>query len=325
VVFSPLDKRWGLDGSVYSESLRQQMVWVSGLLPYQQAEQVFERIAHRVIRHSTIWRQTDVAGERMKRQLEQRQAQVVPHRLALTGADHHQQKGVSMDGWKLHIRDEGWKECKAGTVYDVVHCRVLDAHTGEMEEQACATHIGYTAVVGEVGQFAPALWALAVACQVPQASRSSITADGAEWIWNLASQYFPDSVQIVDWYHADEHLAKAAQAMYAGDEARAGQWRKTRQTSLYTGQAWKISQELQDVGLPDHAHYFEQHKRRMQYQTFQEEGYPIGSGTVESACKQYKVRFSGPGMRWSRSGAERLLVIRSAILSDQFDQLWRAA
>jgi hypothetical protein len=55
------------------------------------------------------------------------------------------------------------------------------------------------------------------------------------------------------------------------------------------------------------------------------EGYPIGSGAIESGVKQYKTRLAGPGMRWSRPGAERMLVIRSAVLNGAFDLLWRVA
>jgi hypothetical protein len=60
----------------------------------------------------------------------------------------------------------------------------------------------------------------------------------------------------------------------------------------------------------------------MQYLEFREEGYPIGSGMVESEARQFKARFCGPGMRWSRQGAERLIPIRAAIMSQQFDTLW---
>ena len=60
----------------------------------------------------------------------------------------------------------------------------------------------------------------------------------------------------------------------------------------------------------------------MQYLEFREEGYPIGSGMVESGAKQFKARFTGPGMRWSRQGIERLIPVRSAIMSNQFDALW---
>jgi hypothetical protein len=63
----------------------------------------------------------------------------------------------------------------------------------------------------------------------------------------------------------------------------------------------------------------------MQYHQFRDEGFPIGSGTVESGIKQFKWRLSGPGMRWSRKGANRMIVIRTAVLSNTFDDLWQAA
>ena len=63
----------------------------------------------------------------------------------------------------------------------------------------------------------------------------------------------------------------------------------------------------------------------MNYLEMRSEGYPIGSGMVESAAKQYKARFSGSGMRWSRKGVERLLPVRTAIMSRRFDKLWMLA
>jgi hypothetical protein len=160
---------------------------------------------------------------------------------------------------------------------------------------------------------------------VPQAADSSVSADGAEWIWNLVADYFPDSIQIIDWYHATQHLASAAQAVFPQDEKKAQTWFKDRLEDLFQGHLARIIKPLDQQGLSDEAHYFRVHQRRMQYQEFQEQGYPIGSGTVESGVKQFKVRLTGPGMRWSRPGAERMLVIRAAVLQGGFDTLWQHA
>ena len=201
----------------------------------------------------------------------------------------------------------------------------LDQRTGKAIEQRRAAHTRYTAVLGSVTDFAPALWALAVAHDVPQAARSSVTADGAEWIWALTADYFPDSVQIVDWYHADQHLAAAAHALYPEDELTAQRWRKQMRDPLFAGQVWRITQPLQAAQLPEQARYVQHHQRRMQYLEFREEGFPIGSGTVESGIEQHKSRLTGPGMRWERAGAERMLVIRSAVLAKTFAALWMAS
>jgi hypothetical protein len=303
------------------------MVWLSGLLPsFRQAQEVFQRIGHRDIPYSNLWRCTQEHGEQMKKYVESQQAQVAPERIVLssTAQDHDQCKGISIDGGMVNIRGEGWKEFKVGTVSDIVPQPGLDPRTGEEIDQPCAIQTQYAAVLGSVTDFAPAMWALAVEHAVPQAARSSVTADGAEWIWTLTADYFPDSVQIVDWYHADEHLAAASHALYPEDESTAQRWRKRMHDPLFAGQVWRITQPLEAAQLPEHARYFHHHQRRMQYQEFREEGYPIGSGTVESGIKQHKTRLTGPGMRWKRVGAERMLVIRSAVLGDTFDHLWRA-
>jgi len=96
-----------------------------------------------------------------------------------------------------------------------------------------------------------------------------------------------------------EQLAHAAESLYGDDSS-------PRQTAL--------AERTQ----------FENNQHRMNYMELREEGWLIGSGTVESGAKQFKDRFTGPGMRWSRPGAERLLPIRAAVMSRTFDDAWRA-
>jgi hypothetical protein len=140
-------------------------------------------------------------------------------------------------------------------------------------------------------------------------------------MWNWAADLFPDSTQVVDWYHAPQRLAHAAHALFPKDDTRAREGYQHLQTPLFRGEIWKITHPLQQAGLADHARYFEHHQGRMRWQEFREDGWLIGSGPVESEIKQYQARLTGSGLRWSRSGAERMLVIRSAVLSNQFDAL----
>jgi hypothetical protein len=293
----------------------------------ERAAQVFERIGHVQIPAVSIWRQTRLHGARLEAWLKRQRDYVRPERVVLPppGLDHRQRKGISIDGGMVNIRGEGWKEFKVGTVFDVALRLERDPRTSEWVEQAHGVNVAYAAVLGSVEQFAPALWATAVAHQVPQAADVSVTADGAPWIWNLAVDYFPDSVQIVDWYHACEHLASAAHALQPDDPEWARRWFKQAQEHLFLGNIHLITVPLDTAGLEDHARYFHTHKRRMQYQEFREQGYPIGSGTVESGIKQFKARLTGPGMRWSRPAAEQMLLIRSAVLARDFDALWAAA
>jgi hypothetical protein len=154
-----------------------------------------------------------------------------------------------------------------------------------------------------------------------------VVADGAAWIWNVAEDVCPDGRQIVDWFHAVQHLADAATALYPDEKAarKRETWLHTHKEHLYMGRIHAIIAALQQQGRDDLAGYFERHQRRMQYLEFREEGWPIGSGTVESGVKQFKQRLTGTGMRWNPDHANRMLVIRAAVLSDDFDALWDAA
>ncbi len=144
-------------------------------------------------------------------------------------------------------------------------------------------------------------------------------------MWNPVDDYFPDSTQIVDWFHATQHLAAAAQALFPDQPRRADAWFHQRQDDLFLGNIHAITAPLDKAGLTEHSHYFHHHQRRMQYQEFRENGFPIGSGTVESGVKQFKARLAGTGMRWNRDAAQRMLVIRAAVLDCSFDERWRAA
>jgi hypothetical protein len=303
------------------------MVWLAAHMPFAAAAEAFRRIARRPVPTDAIWDATQQHGERLKQHVTQQQAQVGVERVVLppAGADHDRPLGVSLDGGKVNIRGEGWKEFKAGAVYDLVATPELDGETGETIDSVHGVNITYRAVLGSVAEFAPALWALAVARQVPQAADVAVVADGADWIWNLAADLFPDAVQIVDWYHATEYLAHAAEALHPTDAEAARRWQQARREALFKGETHKIIEPLEQAGLHTQADYFRTHTRRMQYQTFDEQDYPLGSGTVESGIKRFKHRLSGPGMRWSRPAAERMLVLRAAVLSGTFDQLWAEA
>lgn len=304
------------------------MVWLAGAMQsYGQASEVFKRIGHRHIPKTSIWRQVEIYGERLKDYVEDQQQHVSLERVKLpaVGHDHPQRKGISLDGGMVHIRGEGWKEFKAGTVYDIVVKPMRDAQTGEWVEKVGAANAQHVAVLGGVEPFSQALWATAVQADIPQAAESSVTADGAAWIWNLVNDLFPDSVQIVDWYHACDHLAQASHALHPEDPQAAKRCLTTFKNHLFLGEVFRISHTLQQAGLSDFCHYFETHQRRMHYHQFQEDGYPIGSGCVESEIKQFKARLTGPGMRWSRPAAQRMLLIRGAVLDGSFDPLWSHA
>ena len=243
--------------------------------------------------------------------------QVSVERIQLLDAkhDHNQRKGVSMDGGMVNIRDEGWRELKVGTIFDVDLRLERNPQTGELDEMAQGVNVHYTAILGTKDEFKPALWALVVQHELPTARHRSVVADGALWIWDVAEAVCPDGQQVVDWYHAVEHLHKAALALYPDDQDihNRKRWFKSHKNNLYLGNIDTIVSVLHKRNVAQFATYFERHKRRMQYLEFREEGLPIGSGTVESGVKQFKQRLSATGMRWHLDNANRMLIIRSAI------------
>ena len=307
--------------------LRSHLVWLSGLLPFGQASAVLGRIGQYVVPTTTLWEQSQRQGQRLQDYGERQREQVSVERIQWQHQryDPRARKSISIDGGMVNVRGEGWKELKAGVVSDIVPVASSAQPPQPSDPADDLVDLGYAAVVGDVAAFHDALWALAVQHDVLYAGYSALTADGAAWIWRLAADLFPLSAQIVDWYHANEHLAQAAQARHPNDPEAAQAWRAKMQAPLFRGEIHTIITALEQTQLTDQAHYFYTHQRRMQYQTFRAEGYPIGSGTVESGIKQYKARLTGPGMRWSRPGIDRMLVIRSAVLSHSFDALWAAA
>jgi hypothetical protein len=305
------------------------MVWLSGLLPYEQCCAVFEEIGERMIPASSIWRQTQRHGERLQAYVAHQREQISIERIVLPDQryDHDRRKGVSIDGGMMNIRGEGWRELKVGAVFDIETRLERNPKTQELDEMAHGVQVHYTAVLGSKETFTPALWALAVEQDVPTARERAVVGDGAAWVWNVAEDVCPDSRQIVDWFHAVQHLAEAAAALYPDDQdaQKRQRWLETYKNHLYLGRIHKIIAALHKRDRADLAGYFENHQRRMQYLEFREEGFPIGSGTVESGVKQFKQRLTGTGMRWNVDNANRMLVIRAAVLGRDFAALWAAA
>lgn len=322
----------GTEGSHWSEGVQKLVVWLGGLLPFERVQEVVERAAGLYLSTTSIWRVIQKKGEGF-RQLERstgRWKRVQREHIRVGGRPPRM--GCSMDGGMIHIRGEGWKELKVGAIFEVELRPEVEHRTGETIELAHAVSNSYVAHLGGPEVFGEKLWAEAQARGWEQAWETIVIGDGAPWIWNLTRTHFYDSKQVVDWYHATEHLAQVAHLLYGEDEPVVEAWLKKWKTTLYQGHAgWIAAMLTQEAavhpqlaeGLLQEAHYFQQNQHRMAYMEMREEGWPIGSGTVESGCKQYKHRFTGPGMRWSREGAERLLPIRTAIMSQRFDAMWQ--
>ena len=319
-----------------SPRLKQQAAWLSAYLPFKQAQAVFVEIGYIRLSHSQIWRESQEAGEKFKEYEAQKSAagmrQPKRNESAVLKLEPDLRLGASLDGGMIHLRREGWKEFKAGCVYQIETCSSYDPQAQSWQDLAHARDNTYVAHLGGPEEIGQLLWAEAEARGWNKASESQIMGDGAKWIWGIAQTHFYDSRQTVDWYHASSHLHQAAKLLYPDDDQQQSKWLKTQKTRLYQGHAQAIAQDLADQvetipqadteGLQAEAGYFLNNHKRMAYLFLREEHFLIGSGTIESGIKQFKTRFCGPGMRWSRAGAARMLALRSAVLSDYFHLNW---
>jgi hypothetical protein len=298
--------------------LKRDVVWLAALLPYAQASEVLRRIVQLDLPATTLWEHTQQVGAVWLAQDQHEYVGVERTRWEQRDYQPTLRKSVGVDGGRVNIRDEGWKELKVGAIGTLAPPWELDA-----AHPARSHTLHSTACLGGVEDFAPVLWQSAVQQQVPYAGHVAVTADGAAWIWRLSADLFPCSRQIVDWYHASQQAAALAQTRFPDDPAGAQRWHGTLKRDLWQGEGWKVIAEVQAAGLS--ANYFVDHQRRMDYPAYRAEGYPVGSGTTESGVKQYQQRLCGAGMRWSRPGVDRMIVLRSAAMGGHFDQRWAAA
>lgn len=338
VGFFPLDNQLGVAAQCCSEQVAKQAVWLCGQVDDDFAEKVLSTIGGIHLSDTSIWRQQQHWGEQIRRNetLRAEAANALPLRgqVGPTAFRDAKNRGVAMDGAKIFVRQEGWKELKAACVFDIALQPETVTETGETEWFAHAVNTSYLGVLGGTAPFGQHVWAEALRRRVPAARDSLVCGDGAPWIWNLALEHFGDSRQVVDWYHATEHLYKAAHLAFGEGSAEAIRHGKALETPLYQGHASQVAATLCEWAdefpsvakeLRGEAGYFENNKRRMQYLELREDGFPIGSGMIESGCKQFRARFNGAGMRWSRAGAERMIPVRAAIMSRRFDEVWRDA
>jgi hypothetical protein len=217
----------------------------------------------------------------------------------------------------------GWREVKNLAWYQS-RCRY--GHPDQLQ----ATKIEYRSEITPAEEFGRLLWSSALSYQADHAQELVFVCDGAAWIWKLVEQYFPEAVQIVDWYHACGYLTGIASTAYADQDA-AQDWLERMKTWLWKGKLDAVLAACREHEAHPQASefvakaitYYTNNCERMDYPAFRERGYFCGSGTVESACKQIvTARLKKPGARWLPGNATLTAKARAAYLSGT--QHWRS-
>ena len=161
----------------------------------------------------------------------------------------------------------------------------------------------------------------------PEAARGVVLGDGSPWIWNTAAELFPQAMQILDRFHAKEHLSKVGKAIY-GDTTEGKPWIQSRYDELDNGRLKSLVQALhghayQYCEARECIHYIWNNRRRMRYPKFHQQGLCTSTGVVEAGCKVViGTRLKRAGMHWSVKGANAIIALRCNKLSGRFEDFW---
>jgi hypothetical protein len=226
-----------------------------------------------------------------------------------------------LDGSMIRSREQSevgrddWKEVKLGRFFEAK----MDVEVSHCRNHILSSH--YIAHLGGHKAFLEKLYPFAA-----RQSRLIWLADGAKWIWDWIDDHFPDSVQILDFYHALEKLSTFAHACFKDPDQRI-QWMEQQKQALLSDQVDEVIQTVEKQPARSNAQqekkallsYYRNNRKRMNYATFQLNGWLIGSGPIESAHRNIiQHRLKLPGQRWSPPGAQNIINLRTARFSNQW-------
>jgi hypothetical protein len=161
-----------------------------------------------------------------------------------------------------------------------------------------------------------------------QAPRRVVLGEGALWIWNLAEEHFPGAIQIVDRFHAKEHLSTVAKAVYGVTSELGRKWAHQRHVELDAGDLSAVVRAL-EIHAPAHdearkcSEYIQRNRPRMCYPNFEAQGLCTSTGVVEAGCKvAVGTRLKRAGMHWTLQGANAIIALRRTRLSGRFEDYW---
>jgi hypothetical protein len=231
---------------------------------------------------------------------------------------------AEMDGGMI-FTDDKWQETKVGRVFraeDIELSTVLE-RGGTIKQSEYTAHLGNCHEFAKKMQLSTDKYA-ALGCLLV------FITDGATWMKNWISQRYPNATQILDFYHAIEHLAEFATAVIS-DKNQRTVWIETQKTRLLNAELPLVLtaiREIKELSTQNQEkqsqliNYYKNNEQRMKYKEFREKGFIIGSGAIESAHRtliQKRMKLSG--QRWSNKGADKIINLRVAYMSNKWDKV----
>jgi len=320
--FCPLDRQLAIGGGQLSASVVALLCRFACYLSFREAARELEIVCGVRLSHSTITRYSQAVGNQLQQAHEGKREQV---RRALEAGDPSEQdklcppgvrpirQQITMDGVIIHVGGQ-WREAKLGCLY-------------RPDRKNGAQDAAYFATLANSARFGSDLHTFAAVSGSLKCREMAVVADGAEWIWQESGKYFASRVQILDFYHATEHLWAVSRAWH-GDKTEANKktakgWVKQQQERFLAGKASEVIASLQEwVPTTGESRdikrrelgYFQQHQScgRLDYPKYVSAGFHIGSGVIEAGCKNVvQSRMKEAGMRWSHKGAQSMLYMRA--------------
>jgi hypothetical protein len=337
---SPRDSELDVKGTEYSPGVRRMMAVVGSESSFEHGREELELLAGLQATTKAVERQAEAIGADIARQEQAQSKRAKQLELPQVLGPAVPVLYIEMDGTQVPMvraelegragRVEGQpartREVKLGCVFTQT---TADEQGRPVRDEASTT---YTGAIETAEEFGHRLYTEAWERGWSRADKKVIIGDGAEWIWNIAEQHFPGAIQIVDLYHARQHLWELARALYPGEEAKQKRWMMRQQSKLDGGEIKKLvcylrSLETADPQLADQlrieADYFERNAARMRYPEFRCQKLFIGSGVIEAGCKTViGSRLKQSGMFWTVRGANAIIALRCNRLSRKFEDYW---
>ena len=337
----PADRELDIENTEFSPAVRRMQTLVGQAGPFEQGREQMQVLAGIEVTAKSVERTAEAlgAGIAQREQKESQQALQLP--LPAVAGEPIPILYVQMDGTGIPV-------VKKETLGRPGKIAGLPAHTREVKLGCVFTQTTwdkegypirapdsttYTGAIETAEEFGRRLFREACARGWSRACLQVVMGDGAEWIWNLAAEHFHGALQIVDLYHARQHLWEVARALYPNQTLQQKAWMKVHQKRLLDkGKMEKLVAALRAIqsGNPEvaeklrvEADYFERNAERMRYPKFRRQHLFVGSGVIEAGCKTVVAsRLKQSGMFWTLRGANAILALRCSYLNGRFEDYW---
>lgn len=339
----PADLELDVDHTGFSPGVRRMLALVGQEAPFDHGRRQMDLLAGLEVTAKAVERTAEAIGEDIAQTEQQQIQRAVQLDLPLVIGKSVPILYVQMDGTGVPVVKKETLGRKGKTDGQPAHTRevklgcVFTQTTWDKEGYALRDpdSTTYTGAIETAEEFGKRLYLEAWNRGWPRAKQKVVMGDGAEWIWNLADQHFPGAVQIVDLYHARQHLWELARKLYPHDQAQQKAWMKVHQKRLLDkGKIEKLVSALRSIASP-HAEvleklrtesdYFERNAARMRYPKFRRQHLFVGSGVIEAGCKTViGSRLKQSGMFWTLRGANAIIALRCRHLNNRFEDYWES-